>query len=193
VLESGIVDEDETSVRIDGMGRTKPERDILNYPPSLTAPARESERRQGFRAVGVPVSKVAAPIIAKRGGGILMRLKAEWAAIIGADWAATAWPSALGRDGVLKLRTPATAALELQHRAPLLIERINLFFGRSVITRLALVQGPLPLDSPSRQQPAATPAASEVAALDEQLSGIADQNLREALGRLGHAVIGARC
>jgi hypothetical protein len=175
------------------MSTTKPERDISNDSLSLTVPLRESERRQGFRAVGVPVSKVAAPIIAKRGGGILARLKAEWAAIVGAEWAAVAWPSALGRDGVLKLRTPATAAVELQHRAPLLIERINLFFGRSVITRLALVQGPIPLDSSSRQRPAATLAASEVAALDERLSGIADPDLREALGRLGHAVIGTRC
>jgi hypothetical protein len=193
VPESGILREDETSVRIDGMSTTNPERDISNDSLSLTVPARESERRQGFRAVGVPVSKVAAPIIAKRGGGILARLKAEWAAIVGAEWAAVAWPSALGRDGVLKLRTPATAAVELQHRAPLLIERINLFFGRSVITRLALMQGPIPLDSPSRPRPTATLAAGEVAALDERLSGIADPDLREALGRLGHAVIGSRC
>ena len=72
------------------MGRTKPERDISNASLSLTVPVRESERRQGFRAVGVPVSKVAAPIITKRGGGILVRLKAEWAAIVGVDWAALA-------------------------------------------------------------------------------------------------------
>ena len=46
--------------------------------------------------------------------------------------------------------TPA-AALELQHRAPLLIERVNLFFGRPAVTRLILVQGPLPLSAaPSR-------------------------------------------
>src|SRR5439155_19766717 len=105
-------------------------------------------RRQGFRAVGVAVSKLAAPIVTKRGGGVLVRLKAEWAAIVGAEWAAVTWPRALGRDGVLKLNVASLAALELQHRTPLLIERINLFFGRSVVSRLALVQGALPLDSP---------------------------------------------
>jgi hypothetical protein len=170
----------------------KPERDISNDSLSLTVPARESERHQGFRALGVAVSKLATPIIAKRGGGILVRLKAEWAAIIGADWAAVTWPSALGREGVLKLRATSTAALELQHRAPLLIERINLFFGRSVVTRLALVQGPLPLDSPPSDPPVPTLVANEVAALVERLSGIADPELRAALGRLGHAVIGGR-
>src|SRR6516225_1352788 len=190
VPESGILREDETSVRIDGMGRTKPERDISNASLSLTNPARESERRQGFRAVGVPVSKVAAPIIAKRGGGILVRLKAEWAAIVGVEWAAVAWPSALSRDGVLKLRTPATAAVELQHRTPLLIERINLFFGRAVISRLALLQGPLPLPQPPTR-PALRPLApGEVRALDEQLSDVAEPELRDALARLGKAVIG---
>jgi len=174
------------------MGTTKSERDISNDSLSLTAPARESERHQGFRAVGVAVSKLAPPIVAKRGGGVLVRLKADWAAIIGAKWAAVTWPSALGRDGVLKLRAASTAALELQHRAPLLIERINLFFGRSVVTRLALVQGPLPLDSPPSDPPVRSLVASEVAALGERLSGIADPELRAALGRLGHALIGRR-
>jgi hypothetical protein len=175
---------------MDDVGTMKPERDISSDSLSLTAPAPESERHLGFRAVGVAVSKLAAPVVAKRGGAILVRLKAEWAAIIGADWASVTWPSALGRDGVLKLRTTSTAALELQHRAPLLIERINLFFGRSVVARLALVQGPLPFDSPPREPVVPTLAAGDVEVLDERLSGIADPELRAALGRLGHAIIG---
>jgi hypothetical protein len=174
---------------MDDVSTTKPERDISNASLSLPAPARESERHQGFRAVGIAVSKLAVPIVAKRGGAILVRLKADWTAIIGADWASLTWPSALGRDGVLKLRAASTAALELQHRAPLLIERINLFFGRSVVTRLALVQGPLPFDSPPSDATVPRFAAGEIAALDEQLSGIADPELRAALGRLGYAVI----
>ena len=90
------------------------------------------------------MSKLAAPIITKRGGAILVRLKAEWAAIIGAEWAALTWPYLARPRRRLKLRAAPAAALELQHRAPLLIERINLFFGRPVVSRLSLVQGPLP-------------------------------------------------
>jgi len=174
------------------MDTMRPGRDVANDSPSLAASARQSERRQGFLAVGVAVSKLTAPIVAKRGGGILVRLKAEWAVIVGTDWASVAWPSALGRDGVLRLRVAATAALELQHRAPLLIERINCFFGRCVVTRLALVQGPLPLDSLPSDLSLSSLVAGEAAALGEQLSGIADPALRAALGRLGHAVIGGR-
>ena len=192
VAESGVPRSDEAPVWMDDVSTMKPERDISNDSLSLTAPARESERHQGFRAVGIAVSKLAAPIVAKRGGGILVRLKAEWAAIIGAKWSAVTWPSALGRDGVLKLRTASTAALELQHCAPPLIERINLFFGRSVVTRLALVQGPLPLDSPVRDPVIPMLAAGEVEVLAERLSGIADPELRAALGGLGHAVISGR-
>jgi hypothetical protein len=145
---------------------------------------------RGLRAVGVAVSKVATPIVVRRGGGILVRLKSEWVAIAGPDSAEVSWPTALGRDGVLKLRARPGAALELQHRAPLLIERINQFFGHSVISRLALVQGPLPvLARPSR--PVLRPLSEAAAmALDRQLSGIADQDLRAALTRLGKAVTG---
>ena len=138
------------------------------------------------------MSKLAAPIIVKRGGAILVRLKAEWAAIIGTEWAALTWPHSLGRDGALKLRVAPSAALELQHRTPLLIERINLFFGRSVVSRLALVQGLLPLDSTSHEPGVTTLAASEVEGLNERLTGIADPELRAALGRLGNAIFGGR-
>jgi len=101
-----------------------------------------------MRAAGIAVARVAAPIVARRGGGVLGRLKAEWAAVVGAELAALTWPESLGRDGALKLRVASHLAVELQHRAPLVIERINQFFGRGVVTRLVLVQGPLPLAAP---------------------------------------------
>jgi hypothetical protein len=155
----------------------------------ITGPVAARENR-GLRAVGVAVSKITVPIVVRRGGGILVRLKSEWVAIAGPDWAEVSWPTALGRDGVLKLRALPGAALELQHRAPLMIERINQFFGRSVISRLALVQGPLPL-LPRPSRPSLRPLSEgEAKALDRRLSGIADPDLRMALGRLGRAVNG---
>lgn len=170
------------------MGKTTQQRGAAK----VTEPPAEREHAErkhwGFRAVGVAVSKLAVPIVARRGGGVLVRLKADWAAIVGPDWAEVSWPTTLGRDGVLKLRAASGAALELQHRAPLIIERINLFFGRAVVTRLALVQGPLPL-APGAGRPV-IPALSEgeAKALDRRLSDIADPDLRAALARLGRAV-----
>ena len=160
----------------------------------VTGPTAEREHpereHRGFRAVGVAVSKVTVPIVARRGGGILVRLKAEWPAIVGADWAEVSWPTALGRDGVLKLRAASFAALELQHRAPLIIERINLFFGRAIVTRLTLLQGPLPLASGAGRPVIPALSESEVKVLDQRLSDIADPDLRAALAQLGTAVSG---
>jgi hypothetical protein len=143
-----------------------------------------------MRAVGVTVSKLAAPIIARRGGGILVRLKTEWAVIVGDDWAAVTWPSALNRDGVLKLCTAFSTALELQHRAPLIIERINLFFGRQAVRRLTLVQGPLPLALMPRGPMIRPLSPSETEAIDARLSDVSDPEMRVALARLGRAVAG---
>ncbi len=156
------------------------------------APA-ESERRPGLRAVGIAASRLAAPIVARRGGGVLGRLKAEWAAVVGAELAATTWPEALGRDGALKLRVASSIALDLQHRAPLVIERINLFFGHAAVARLILVQGPLPLAAPPATAMPTPLAAEEAKALDTRLGDIADPELRAALARLGRLVLaGAR-
>jgi hypothetical protein len=158
--------------------------------PNLRASVPESEGRKGFRAVGVAASTLAAPIIEKRGGGILTRLKTRWAEIVGSDWADVTWPTTVSRDGVLKLRAVSGAALEIQHRAPLLIERLNLFLGRRAITRLALVQGPLPLMLPSERPPLRPLTPGEIEALDKRLSDVTDPELRDALARLGKAVIG---
>jgi hypothetical protein len=160
--------------------------------PSLAGLSADGERRPGLRAIGVAVSKVAKPAVGRRGGGLLVRLKSDWPEIVGADWASVAWPTSLGRDGALKLRSAPAAALELQHRAPLLLERINLYFGREAVTRLVLVQGPLPYSSGPAMRPVFPLAAPEALALDERLTDIADPELRAALGRLGRAVLSAR-
>ena len=152
--------------------------------------AATDERRPGLRAAGLAASRVAAPVAARRGGGVLARMKVDWPAIAGAESAAS-WPSALARGGVLRLLAAPAQALELQHRAPVLLERINLFFGRLVVARIALVQGPLPVPAaPSHPHIAPIPAP-DAAALERQLAAVEDAELRAALKGLGHAVIGA--
>jgi len=146
---------------------------------------------QGFRAVGVAAAALAAPVVVKR-GGVLVRLKTEWSAIIGPELAATTWPEAFGRDGVLKLRTMQTAALELQHRAPLLIERINLYFGRSAVTRLVFVQAMKPPAPETKSCAVRSRGDGNADAFGALLSGIADPTLRAALGRLARAISATR-
>ena len=166
--------------------------DTVAGAPSVDLAGERGERRPGWRAAGLAAARVAAPIVVRRGGGVLVRLKSEWPAIVGPDWAAVTWPSALGRDGVLKLRAASAAALELQHRAPLLIERINGFFGRVVVTRLLLVQGPLPVVSPPSRAGLSALADCATDQIAGRVSGVADPQLRQALARLGRAVAGAK-
>lgn len=142
-----------------------------------------------MRAAGVAAARIAGPIVARSSGGILSRLKAEWSAATGADFAGVCWPEALGRDGALKLRVEPSQALELQHRAPLLIERINGFFGRGVVARLVLVQARRAGIGRPMAAPSEPLGAAETKALDARLDDIADPELQTALRGLGRLVL----
>jgi hypothetical protein len=159
--------------------------------PSLIRGDDRGERRPGFRAAGASVARIVGPIVARHGGGVLARLKSEWAAIVGPELAAVTWPEGLARGGTLKLRVAPAKGLEIQHRTPLVIERVNLFFGRQAVTRLTLVQGPLPLAPPPPIEPSRPLGPNEATALDHQVAAIASPELRDALVRLGRRVIGA--
>ena len=82
-------------------------------------------------------------------------------------------------------------ALELQHLAPLLIERINAHLGWRCIGKLALRQAPLS-GRPARPGPAPPPKPAAVAAARDLTGGIADEALRAALVRLGARTLKAR-
>lgn len=155
------------------------------------------EKRHGrTRALAAEVAKVAAPVLGKRGFAAA-QLITEWTSIVGPDWAETVSPERLSfppgerRDGTLHVRVAPAAAPVVQHRAPLLIERINGFFGYGAVARLRLVQAPLARPRRSAR-PAPRPLGPEERdALDRRLAGIDDPDLRAALRRLGEAVIGS--
>ena len=99
-------------------------------------PARRKER--GLLAVGASLPTIAAPALRKRGFA-QARLITEWPAIVGDMLARETVPQKLvfprgsRGDGVLHLRVSSGFALELQHIAPQLIERINGFFGYGAV------------------------------------------------------------
>ncbi|HUB95904.1 MAG TPA: DciA family protein [Stellaceae bacterium] len=154
------------------------------------------QRRGGMRALAGEVARIAAPVLGKRGLAPA-HLVASWSSIVGSEWAEKATPERLSfpsserGDGTLRLRVAPGCATELQHRAPLLLERINGFFGYRAVTRLTLVQGP-PLRPSARPPRKPAPLApDERAALDRRLLAVEDPDLRDALRRLGEAVIGS--
>lgn len=115
----------------------------------------------------------------------------EWHTVVGETLAARSCPERLGRDGTLRIRVASGAALELQHLAPQIMERIATFFGYRAVARLALIQGPV--RSPRRPVRLNIPAPSpeSEARIAMATAEIADPTLREALRGLGRSVLGS--
>jgi hypothetical protein len=123
-------------------------------------------------------------------------LVTRWAEIAGADVARHSeplkmqWPRPVEgqpqEPATLILRVEGPAALEIQHKSDVILERVNRFFGWSAVGRLALRQAPLSRrDRPKAQRP---PDAKEVETVAKTLSAVEDEELRAALARLGAAI-----
>jgi hypothetical protein len=132
----------------------------------------------------------------KKQGFASTELVTRWRDIVGTDIADHAepvklqWPRAVENEppdpATLVLRVEGPAAIEIQHQAAVILERINRFFGWQAVGRLALRQAPL-----SRRKARPVPPqldAAEVARVEATLTDVADEDLRAALGRLGAAV-----
>lgn len=97
-----------------------------------------------------------------------------------------AFPRGARAGGTLTILSEGAAALELQHFAPLLIERINRVFGYGAVEKLKIVQGPVSRQAQTARLP--EPTADEIAAAAANLPPIEDARLRTALARLGAAI-----
>jgi hypothetical protein len=119
----------------------------------------------------------------------------RWTDIVGPEIAAHSeplkinWPRPIGDEApepaTLVLRVEGPAALEIQHLAAVILERVNRFFGWQAIGRIALRQAPL---RHRGRPPARKPDADAAARIAEGLPDIKDEDLRQALGRLGAAI-----
>lgn len=104
------------------------------------------------------------------------------------------WPRQARREdgrsqpGTLVVRVEGAFALDLQHLAPVVIERVNAHYGWACIGRIVLKQGRI--HRPGRRSAPAPidPARRGEVAL--AVSRIETDGLREALDRLGCAVVG---
>ena len=153
------------------MNKPRPARPLADLAQGLLA---ESFRKQGFAA---------------------SELITRWPEIAGAEIAAHAeperirWPRATegdpGEPATLVLRVEGPTAIEIQHQSGVIIERINRFLGWKAIGQIALRQAPL-----SRREKKVLPQADAEAAdrIAGTLGAVSDENLRQALGRLGAAV-----
>lgn len=148
-------------------------------------------RRRGPQPIARDAFALLRGQLSKRGFAE-MAIVTHWKEIAGSGLAAHCIPqkmsSAANGGSTLTLLADDRASLELQHQAPKLIEKINSYFGRTIVAKIKVVAGDLPR-LPSRR--AIRPlTAAENAELSELTSRIEDAELREALTRLGRNVLG---
>ena len=155
-----------------------------------------NKRQQGARAIGTALGKVTARTFGRRGfaGGAIVR---DWPEIVGSLLADNTLPERITyprgqrAGGLLHLRAGSSAvATEIQHLEPLIIDKVNGYFGYGAVAGLHLIQRPLP-PRPSAKTKGPRPLTStELVTLDNDLASITDSDLRQALERLGRALRG---
>ena len=109
------------------------------------------------------------------------QIMTDWPELVGPEIAAVTAPRRF-TGGTLTLAASGPTALEMQHRAPQLIERINIALGRRIVERLGFIQDDRPLGLPSRPPRAPEPLPLAIADLP-------DGPLHEALSRLGGRIV----
>lgn len=147
------------------------------------------------------VAPAVAPIMARRGFG-MGSLILLWDEIAGERLGPVSRPVKLRRQGprqteatgakfagaTLVVRVEPGFALELQHLAPLVIERVNAQLGWRCVNRLRLEQGPV-VRSPSLKRPASPAKDGCAKAADRLIGSGVDEPLRRALRRLGAHIL----
>ena len=146
-----------------------------------------------------PLSDLLTPTLTgvlKSQGFASAEILSRWADIVGQEVAASSepmkinWPRTRDEEtpepATLVLRVEGPAALEIQHLSAVILERVNRFFGWQAIGRIALRQAPL--RRRVVKKPPAPPDPAIAARIADSLPGIEDDDLRQAIGRLGAAI-----
>jgi hypothetical protein len=147
----------------------------------------ESERSCRPRAAGELVGDIGGQSF-RRFGFVQSSIVSRWAEIVGERDAKVSCPESIkfptGKKGggALTLLVEGAHAPLIQHLAPMIIERVNRFFGYAAINRIIFKQGRAPAAAPRLQRPQLVPVPKE---LGEGLREIADPELRACLESLG--------
>jgi hypothetical protein len=147
----------------------------------------DSERSCRPRAAGELVGDIGGQSF-RRFGFVQSSIVSRWADIVGERYARVSGPESIkfpaGKKagGALTLLVDGAHAPLIQHLTPMIIERVNRFFGYAAINRIVFRQGRPPVPAAPRQRPQLRPVPKE---LGEGLREIADPELRACLESLG--------
>jgi hypothetical protein len=152
--------------------------------------AEEAPRRCRPRSAGELVGDVGG-VAFRRFGFVQGAVVSRWSEIVGERYAKVSSPESIrfpaGKKsgGTLTLLVDGAHSPLLQHLTPMIVERVNRFFGYAAIARIAFRQG-RPAPAPERPaRPAPKPVPRE---LGEGLREIADPELRACLESLAATI-----
>jgi hypothetical protein len=123
----------------------------------------------------------------RRFGFVQSSIVSRWAEIVGERYAKVSSPESIrfptGRKGggALTLLVEGAHAPLIQHLTPLIIERVNRFFGYAAVNRIVFRQGKPPAPPPKPQRPQLRAVPKE---MGEGLREIGDPELRACLESL---------
>jgi hypothetical protein len=147
---------------------------------------KNAERSCRPRAAGELVGDIGGQSF-RRFGFVQGSIVSRWAEIVGERYAKVSSPESIrfpaGKkaSGVLTLLVNGAHAPLIQHLTPLIVDRVNRFFGYAAIDRVVFKQGKPPAAPPKTQRPNLRPVPKE---LGEGLREIADPELRACLESL---------
>ena len=150
----------------------------------------DTERSCRARSAGELVGHVGDQSF-RRFGFIQGSIVSRWSEIVGERYARVSSPESIrfpaGRraGGALTLLVEGAHAPLLQHLAPIIIERVNRFFGYQAINRVVFKQGKPATARPKPKRPELRPVPKE---LGEGLREIADPELRACLESLASQI-----
>ena len=145
-------------------------------------------------SAGSILHQATAKVFRRRGfaeGDVLTR----WPDIVGPELAALTAPEKLQRQrsalegAILHIRVDGAAALELQHKTPIVLERINAFYGYRAVDSLRLVQGPLPEPKMTHKKSMRELSRAESTSIKREAASTKNTDLRDALLRLGTSML----
>lgn len=146
----------------------------------------ESPRSCRARSAGEFVGDIGGQSF-RRFGFVQHSIVSRWNEIVGDRYAKVSCPESIkfpaGKKagGVLTLLVEGAHAPLIQHMTPMIIERVNRFFGYAAINRIVFRQGKPPAPAPRPERPQLRPVPKE---LGEGLREIADPELRLCLESL---------
>jgi hypothetical protein len=156
-----------------------------------------NQKRGGApKTLAQQVGKITKPIFGGRGFADAAIVN-DWPVIAGEHLAGHSMPERItysqGRKdkGVLHLRIDnGGLAMQLQHLEPMLVEKINGYFGFGAVERIHMTQGPLPAAPEDQRVPVRPLSEIEERGLLNCLNDVQDEDMQQALEGLGRAILG---